>query len=370
MSAAASSLPASSLPNSSLPASALAYSPSLPTPALPAVQRLFRLVDELQSGRRPNARRLSEVCGVSRRTVHRDFLTLAECGIPVQYDTAAQGYFLPRRSYLPAAELTVEETLALVALGHGLADEERGLPLQRAARRAIEKLGTQLPRALHAHLREETASGTRPANDASTIEVRLEPRNTLAGRQDVYDELVDAARRRRAVRIEYRSLSPAETVLTRLCPYRLLFSRRSWYVIGRSSVHRGIRTFNVGRIERLERLEDAFEIPPRFSVARHIGNAWHMIREQPYNQRVVIRFDKLVADNVAEVRWHKTQQIARHPDGAIDFEVTVDGLREISWWILGYGDQAEVLSPPELRDMIVERVERMVRRYAADRPHQ
>jgi predicted DNA-binding transcriptional regulator YafY len=281
----------------------------------------------------------------------------------VQYDAASPGYFLPRRSYLPAAELTVEETLALVALGHGLADEERGLPLQRAARRAIEKLGTQLPRALHAHLREETSRGTRPTADASTIEVRLEPRNTLAGRQDVYDELVDAAQRHLAVRIEYRSLSPPETIVTRLCPYRLLFSRRSWYVIGRSSVHRGIRTFNVGRIDTLVRLDDSFVMPPRFSVARHIGNAWHMIREQPFNKRVTIRFDKLVADNVAEVRWHRTQQITRNDDGSINFEVTVDGLREISWWILGYGDQAEVLSPPELREMIIERVERMARRY-------
>jgi proteasome accessory factor B len=316
---------------------------------------------------------LAEACGVSRRTVHRDFRTLSECGIPVQYDSASQGYFLPRRSYLPAAELTVEETLALVALGHGLADEERGLPLQRAARRAIEKLGTQLPRALHAHLGDEPergdegstkpTRGPRPTDDASAIEVRLEPRNTLAGRQDVYDELVDAARRRVAVRIEYRSLSPAETIVTKLSPYRLLFSRRSWYVIGRSSVHRSVRTFNVGRIETLARLEDTFVIPPRFSVARHIGNAWHMIREKPRNQRVVIRFDKLVADNVAEVRWHKTQSITRHADGAIDFEVVVDGLREISWWILGYGDQAEVVSPPELREMIAERVSNMARRY-------
>ncbi len=88
-----------------------------------------------------------------------------------------------------------------------------------------------------------------------------------------------------------------------------------------------------------------------------------MIREKPRNQRVVIRFDKLVADNVAEVRWHKTQSITRRADGSIDFEVIVDGLREISWWILGYGDQAEVVSPPELREMIAARVSNMARRY-------
>ena len=33
-------------------------------------------------------------------------------------------------------------------------------------------------------------------------------------------------------------------------------------------------------------------------------------------------------------------------------EFRVDGLGEISWWIFGYGDQVEVLSPNELRKRI------------------
>ena len=41
----------------------------------------------------------------------------------------------------------------------------------------------------------------------------------------------------------------------------------------------------------------------------------------------------------------------------------VDGLSEISWWILGYGDQAEVLKPAELRELIADRVDRMAAVY-------
>jgi proteasome accessory factor B len=44
--------------------------------------------------------------------------------------------------------------------------------------------------------------------------------------------------------------------------------------------------------------------------------------------------------------------------------VTVSGLSEIMWWILGYGDQAEVLEPPELRKRIREHAGRMAERYA------
>jgi hypothetical protein len=42
-------------------------------------------------------------------------------------------------------------------------------------------------------------------------------------------------------------------------------------------------------------------------------------------------------------------------DGTLDFHVTVSGLREIAWWIMGYGDQAEVIQPQELRELVIRR---------------
>ena len=50
----------------------------------------------------------------------------------------------------------------------------------------------------------------------------------------------------------------------------------------------------------------------------------------------------------------------------LDFHVRVDGLSEISWWILGYGDQAEVVKPAKLRKLIASRVSRMSRIYGLD----
>jgi predicted DNA-binding transcriptional regulator YafY len=148
-----------------------------------------------------------------------------------------------------------------------------------------------------------------------------------------------------------------------LSPYAMLFSRRSWYVIGRSSLHRSTRTFHLGRILESTLTDDSFTMPPRFSLSKHLGLAWHLIREPAKKSRVVVRFRPLVASNVAEVTWHATQRIKHWPDGSIDFSVTVEGIREIAWWILGYGDQAEVLEPPELREMVAERVRGMAAIY-------
>jgi proteasome accessory factor B len=71
----------------------------------------------------------------------------------------------------------------------------------------------------------------------------------------------------------------------------------------------------------------------------------------------------MVAQNVAEVSWHKTQRLEFQRDGSLIFEVDVSGLNEIVWWILGYGDQAEVLSPLKLRRLVAHRAKNMCRMY-------
>jgi len=328
--------------------------PSSPS-SLSSAQRLLVVVQALQSGRSLNAPELARLCDCSQRTIYRDIDTLQRSGMVLHYDSGHGGYRLPTRQQLPPAELTLPETLALIVLGQQLGDSQQGIPFQSAARQAIHKLVNVLPAGMVDRLGES----------AQSVHIHLDPRNSLDGMQGVYDQFVDCIRCGHPARVSYQSLSPPDAVETKISPYHLLFSRRSWYVIGRSSVHRGIRTFNLSRIREVETLAaESFTRPERFSLDQYLGNAWHLIREKPYNQEVVIRFQPLVADNVAEVRWHKTQRSEKQPDGSLDFRVTVDGLREISWWVLGYGDQAEVLAPRPLREMLADRANALAAVYS------
>lgn len=291
---------------------------------------------------------------MSRRTIFRDLDALRQAGVPLVYNDQKQLYHIPGTYFLPPTNFTPEEALALLVLCHDLGDRWQ-LPFFEPARAAVLKVACSLPQ----RLREEL----RLVSDA--IKIRLEPVNPLADQQPVYQRLLDALANRFSVRIRYRSLAEGKVISTRLCPYRLLFSRHSWYAIGRSSLHRDTRTFNVGRILQLEVLDDQYQIPRGFSIDRYLRNAWHLIPEPGPDREVVVRFSKMVAANVAEVVWHKTQRITWNDDGTLDFQVTVSGLGEISWWILGYGDQAEVLRPAELRATLAKRAAALAARYAA-----
>ncbi len=314
----------------------------------------MQLIGLLQAGKGHNASALAEECGISRRTVFRDLDVLREAGVPLLFDDDRGEYRIPGTYYLPPTNFTAEEALAVMVLCYELGGHE-ALPFCQSAQAAALKLESSLPGRLREHLRD--ASGA--------VEIRMPPSNPLSGRQATYHQLLNCIAQRRAVQISYDSLTEQGPLRVKLAPYRLLFSRHSWYVIGRSAAHREVRTFNVGRIAELTLLNERFDLPRTFSVEKYLGNAWHLIPEDGPDHEVVVRFQKLVARNVGEVAWHKTQRLAWNEDGSLDFHVTVSGLGEISWWILGYGDQAEVISPAPLRELIVNRVRRMVERYQA-----
>ncbi|HEX3654333.1 MAG TPA: YafY family protein [Pirellulales bacterium] len=313
---------------------------------------MVELISLLQVGRGQNVSSLAQGCGVCRRTIFRDLDVLRAASVPVEFDGEGGRYRLRGSHLLPPTNFTPQEALSLLVLCHELG-RAGGIPCQGPAAKAAVKLESNLPPRLRDYLRDATQA----------VRIRLDASNPLASHESVYDQLLVAAAQRRQVRIEYDSLTEWSRISTRLSPYRLLFSRRSWYIVGRSSLHRGVRTFNLSRVHSLEPLDTGFNLPRGFSIERYLRNAWHLIPERGGDQHVVIRFEKMVAQNVAEVAWHKTQRVRLLSDGRLDFHVTVSGLHEISWWVLGYGDQAEVLRPKKLRDLVVQRAQSMLKRY-------
>jgi len=260
---------------------------------LSRITRLLTLLRHLQAGRGHNANSLAQACGASRRTIFRDLETLRAAGIPIEFDDELERYHIPTTFLLPPTNFSGEEALAVIVLCHELGTLGR-IPYYEAARRAALKLESSLP----ASLRDQMRSLAR------AIRIRVGQVSPFPGQKDIYQQFIDAASRRRSLRIRYQSLSEWKEIRTKLCPYQVMFSRQSWYVIGRSSYHRATHTFSVGRVTQVEVLNDTFKIPRGFSIERYLRNAWHLDPESGPDWRVTVRFQKKVATNVAEVEWH------------------------------------------------------------------
>jgi len=316
------------------------------------VRRLLNII-RLSQGGRPKIEELADICQVSERTIYRDINKLRELGIVISLHPETHRVSVSDPVYLPPVQFTLEEAFSMLTLCFEAA-KEPVFPLLDAIGEATCKLFGALPRKITDQLMPLTGK----------VLMQKEPSHSHAGSTEAFLKVREACAKHRAVSIKYKSPKDPDSIFTRLHPYQIFFARHAWYVIGWAELFKEIRMFHIGRIEEIQVTDERFKNPKSFSLDRYLRNAWSLIPEPGPDSDVEIRFSPLVAQNVSEVRWHKTQQITKNElDGSIIFRVRVSGLNEISWWILGYGKEAEVLGPPELRNIMRKHIEELNRIY-------
>lgn len=316
------------------------------------VTRIMQILTTLQAGKSCTVIDLAKMFGTSRRTIFRDLKELQAIGVPYHYDARTGGYIIEPEFFLPPLDLNLQEALSLLLLAHE-ASKQIQLPFKNSALLAALKIENNLP----ANIRKYCNTAMRNISTKASAQA---PIPYPPGLDRTFAQLQDAITKKRKVNIRYNSLFEGTIIDLELCPYHLLYNNRAWYVLGRSSLHKSVRTFKLNRIKELQTTNMFFLQDKNFNVQDYLGRAWSMIPEgRIYNVKLL--FKPKVANNVAEVKWHSTQKVTRNNDGSATVEFRVDGLGEITWWILGYGDQVQVLEPKVLRRKISQIAEKMIK---------
>jgi len=99
------------------------------------------------------------------------------------------------------------------------------------------------------------------------------------GLDKTFAQLQEAIAKKHKVNIRYHSLFEGTIIDVELCPYHLLYNNRAWYVLGRSSLHKSIRTFKLNRIKESKTTDKCFLYGENFDVYDYLGRAWSMIPE-------------------------------------------------------------------------------------------
>ncbi|MBN1795192.1 MAG: YafY family transcriptional regulator [Sedimentisphaerales bacterium] len=312
------------------------------------ITRVMKILTALQSGRKYSADELAETFGTSRRTVFRDMNELEAIGIPYHYDPKEQGYTIDPEFFLPPIDLNLQEALALLMLVHKARNQIQ-LPFKHSALLAGLKIENNLPVKIRQYC--NTAM-----KYISTYPNAQAPLGTL---DKLFAQLQKAITNKIKVTLLYHSLYDNKDLDVRLCPYHLLYNQRAWYVLGYSETYKSIRTFKLNRIKELELTSQRFIDGDDFDLHEYFGRAWSMIPEGRLYD-IKLRFLPKVAQNVAEVQWHSTQHADWQDDGSVILQFRVDGINEISWWVLGYGDQVQILAPKALRKKIVTAAKKII----------
>jgi len=313
------------------------------------ISRVMQILTILQVGKSYTVSDLSKIFGTSRRTIFRDLKELQTIGVPYRYDVRAGGYTIEPEFFLPPVDLSPQEAMSLLLLAHKARDQIQ-LPFKNSALLAALKIENNLPVKIRQYCNDTLRN----------ISIKTTPRAKIDLLDNIFAPLLVAVLRRLIVNIHYYSSCQRKSIVTDLSPYHLRYNDHKWYVLGKSSLHGQVRTFKLNRIKKLSILDKYYIEDKNFDISEYLGRAWSMIPEgRLYN--IKLKFLPEVAHDVVEVQWHSTQNVTFEQDGSAIIEFRVDGLNEITWWILSYGDQVKVLAPRILRQRIVETAQKIIR---------
>lgn len=79
--------------------------------------------------------------------------------------------------------------------------------------------------------------------------------------------------------------------------------------------------------------------------------------------KVVARFSANAAHHLEETPLAEDQSIRKLPDHEVEVSATVHDTSQLRWWLLGFGDQVEVLRPKTLRAELARTIKAMAVKY-------
>jgi proteasome accessory factor B len=145
-------------------------------------------------------------------------------------------------------------------------------------------------------------------------------------------------------------------------PYLIIPRVGRFYLHAYVHEYKETRTFAIDdRMRGIENTGGTF-IPPNSNELKHrIENSFGILNEKPLN--VKIKFRPQVERLLKTTSVHPTQRIKKDNDGNIIFTMKAGGRDEIMWWVLSFGTLAEVLEPPELREQVIKTLEESLKQY-------
>jgi proteasome accessory factor BC len=258
----------------------------------------------------------------------------------------------PENFHLPPIEFTDQELAALHTALHLLDGE---FAYAEPLRLALQQISWGRPSPLSSPEQHTVALGITGSAGGHELSQRLAKIET-------------AIFRRKTIVFDYFTMERGELGTRRIDPYQLLFQGGQFYLVGHSHERKAIRVFRLSRIQGkvgyATKAEHDFQRPADFDPRAYAG-------------RIDWQFGDPVGTAEVWIGRRIAWQIERHfgrygevrpgeEDGDVIFATPYANARQLIAWVLGLGEHARIIGPPELADELRERIELLVERHAGE----
>jgi predicted DNA-binding transcriptional regulator YafY len=323
-----------------------------PTGRLP-LERMVRIHQAIQTGKFPNAAKLSKDLEVSAKSIQRDLEFMRDrLQLPLDYDFFHKGfYYTEPVSAFPTLQITEGELFALLVAEKSL-QQYRGTHFEKPLISAFKKMSASLPDTISLNLAdwEQTIS----------FRTRAEPILDL----EIFDALAKAAAQRKQLEISYRKPGKRQPETRVIDPYHLGNINGEWFLFAFDHLRNDIRTFVPARIKAMSPTGKTFIRSHKFSLEKRLRDSFGVHSAQGEFQ-IAIRFNEHVADYIREKKWHDSQRIVELEDGSLELHLKLSSLEEVERWVISWAGNAVIIEPPELAQMVKKSAENILRAMSA-----
>jgi predicted DNA-binding transcriptional regulator YafY len=296
--------------------------------------RLLELLELLQAQTLITGRDIAGRLGIDARTVRRYVATLQALGIPVEGQRGVGGGYRIRPGFrLPPLMLSDDEAV-VVALGVVAAGRLGLTPSEDTIEGAQAKIHRVLPDALRR--RVEALEATLDFTTAAPVGAPVAGETVLL--------LADAIRRRRRLRLAYRSFA-GDNTRRELSPHGLVVHSGRWYLAAYDHTRDDLRTFRVDRMRRATVGEGMALAPPDGFNA--VASVTRSLARVPWPHEVEVVLELPLEE--ATRRLPATLAELVEMDGGTLLRMRVSSLDWTASVLAGLGCDFTIRAPDELR---------------------
>lgn len=150
------------------------------------------------------------------------------------------------------------------------------------------------------------------------------------------------------IEITYTSARNPEPSTKLVEPHGVIVGTRHYLVARDGQGDRAFKQYRLDRITRMSGTATLFERDPDFYIETYSALAFGSYFSKAEQERVRWRFTPRAAPVAREFVFHPTQVLTDLADGGLLVEFTASGWVEMAWHLITWGNDVEVLEPPEL----------------------
>jgi predicted DNA-binding transcriptional regulator YafY len=142
------------------------------------------------------------------------------------------------------------------------------------------------------------------------------------------------------------------------------YHQDAWYLYAFCRKRQDRRIFRLEQIDELRVLEEEFSYPQDFDLKQTFACPWGiMLDEEPVQVKVRFYDEFNVLSRLKREVADRTGAKLTTEDGSVLYEDLVEGKNEFLVWVRSFGSSAEILTPVDWRDTLLDGVQEALSRY-------